>query len=87
MSARKLVINYEKSSKETGQQQIGMLVSSRHVMLAPPVLKAMFQRDNFKAGRTLLALGTAQVPLPDDASTFRLLLNIIHGRTRSISKR
>lgn len=32
--------------------------------------------------------GTAQVPLPeDDITTFRLLLNVIHGRTRSVPKR
>lgn len=63
-----------------------MLVSSRHMMLASPVFKAMLN-GNFKEGRTLKTDGKVDIELPDDdVDTFRIILNIIHGRNRSVPR-
>ena len=68
-------------------KEIQMLVSSRHMMLASPVWKAMLQHSNFKEGEQLRSKGKVEVPLPDDDPTaFELLLNIIHGRVRQVPR-
>jgi hypothetical protein len=64
---------------------IHLLVSSKHLMLASPVFKAMLKNGNFKEGQALQSTGRVEIPLPDDdAPTLILLLNIIHGRTRRV---
>ncbi len=55
-----------------------MRVSSRKVMLASPVFKAML-KHSFMEGTTLRATGKVEVPLPDDDPVaFALLMDIVH---------
>jgi hypothetical protein len=64
--------------KSEPAKEIRMLVSSRHLMLASPVFKAMLQYSNFKEGEELHANGRAEVPMPDDDPVaFKILLDII----------
>jgi hypothetical protein len=68
-------------------REIHMLVSSKHLMLASPVFKAMLQHSNFREGDTLQSSGQVKVPLPDDDPTaFKILLDIIHGRVRQVPR-
>jgi BTB/POZ domain len=69
------------------QKEIHMLVSSKHLMLASPVFKAMLQHSNFKEGDTLRSSGKVKVELPDDdPAALRILLDIIHGRVRQVPR-
>jgi BTB/POZ domain len=64
---------------------VEMLVSSKHMMLASKVFKAML--SNFSEGYTLRSTGKVEQTLPeDDPAAFEILLNIIHGRTRSVPR-
>jgi len=66
--------------------KIHMLVSSRHMMLASPVFRAMLD-GNFKEGCDLTSNGKVQVPLPDDdPAAFAIVLNIIHGHNRRVPR-
>jgi hypothetical protein len=61
-------------------------VSSKHLMLASPVFKAMLH-NNFQEGQTLRATGTLQLPLPDDDPyALTILLDIIHARTKKVAR-
>lgn len=69
------------------QREIHMLVSSKHLMLASPVFKAMLQHSTFKEGDTLQTSGQVKVPLPDDDPTaLKILLDIVHGRVRQVPR-
>jgi hypothetical protein len=64
--------------KSEPEKEIRMLVSSRHLMLASPVFKAMLQHSNFKEGQELHVNGKVEIPLPDDdPEAFKILLDII----------
>jgi BTB/POZ domain len=81
----------EESSRDSelqrGQNEIHMLVSSKHLMLASPVFKAMLQHSNFKEGDMLRSSGQVKVPLPDDEPiALKILLDIIHGRVRQVPR-
>jgi hypothetical protein len=66
---------------------VHMLVSSKHMMLASPVFKAMLQHSRFKEGQKLSATGKVEIPLPDDdPSAFMIILDIIHGRNRQVPR-
>jgi hypothetical protein len=65
---------------------VHMRVSSKHMMLASPVFKAMFQRGNFKEGRELGSTGRVEVPLDDNPEAFLIVLNVIHGRNRRVPR-
>ncbi|PMD57216.1 uncharacterized protein K444DRAFT_632349 [Hyaloscypha bicolor E] len=66
---------------------VHMLVSSKHMMLASPVFKAMLQHSRFKEGQKLSATGKAEIPLPDDDPyAFTIILDIIHGRNRQVPR-
>ncbi len=66
---------------------VHMLVSSKHMMLASPVFKAMLQTSTFEEGRKLNAAGKVEVPLPEDNPTaFEVVLNIIHGRNKLVPR-
>lgn len=70
-----------------GKKEIHMLVSSKHLMLASPVFKAMLQHSNFKEGDTLRSSGQVKVPLPDDdPAALKILLDIVHGRVRQVPR-
>ncbi|KAJ5041272.1 uncharacterized protein L3040_005820 [Drepanopeziza brunnea f. sp. 'multigermtubi'] len=59
--------------------KVYMRVSSRLVMRASPVFKAML-KHSFREGLTLRSTGKVEIPLPDDDPTvFALLMDIVHG--------
>lgn len=65
---------------------IHFLVSSKHMILASPVFKAM-PGGYFKEGLLLRASGKLKLPLPDDDPiAFEILLNIIHGHHREVPR-
>jgi hypothetical protein len=69
------------------QREIHMLVSSKHLMLASPVFRAMFQCSNFQEGDALRSSGKVKVPLPDDdPAALKILLDIVHGRVRQVPR-
>ncbi|RDW58019.1 hypothetical protein BP6252_13430 [Coleophoma cylindrospora] len=82
-----LILNVLELGKEASPlTDVGMLVSSKHMMLASPVFKAML-RPNFREGETLRATGQATIPLPEDhLDAFVILLDIIHGRSKKIPR-
>jgi hypothetical protein len=68
-------------------EKIRMTVSSKHMMLASPVFKAMLQPGGFREGIQRNAAGQMEVDLPDDDQTIMVIvLNIVHGRNRLVSK-
>lgn len=63
-----------------------MQVSSKHMMLASPVFKAMLTHS-FQEGDTLRSTGEVEIPLPDDdPAVFTIILDIIHGRGRRVPR-
>jgi hypothetical protein len=77
------------ATEDAGEPDIDvhMRVSSKHMMLASPVFKAMLQRGNFKEGLELSVRGSLSIPLPDDnPEAFLIILNIIHGRNRAVPR-
>ncbi|KAH8807980.1 hypothetical protein F5884DRAFT_350361 [Xylogone sp. PMI_703] len=73
--------------EEKTEVEVRMLVSSKHLILASTVFKAML-RDGFKEGREFQSKGFLELPLPDDdAATFSILLDIIHHRTRKVPRK
>ncbi|KAF4629275.1 hypothetical protein G7Y89_g8872 [Cudoniella acicularis] len=66
-------------------KEVQMRVSSHTLMIASPVFKAMLQRNAFKEGVDLATQGGTFVSLPeDDPTMLRILLDIIHHRTRQV---
>jgi BTB/POZ domain len=66
---------------------VHMLVSAKHMMLASPVFKAMLEHSTFKEGRKLSSAGKVEVSLPDDDPTsFKIILDIIHGRNKQVPR-
>ncbi|KAI9645549.1 hypothetical protein NHQ30_006291 [Ciborinia camelliae] len=76
----------EGSSTTTDIQEVEFLVSSKHMMLASPVFKAMFQHSRgFKEGEELHSTGTVNIELPDDdPDAFLILANIVHCRDSQV---
>lgn len=65
-------------------KQVRILVSSKHMSVASKVFKAMLQ-GGFRESIQLKETGKIELPLPDDdAEAWKILVNIIHGRFRSI---
>ena len=65
-------------------QKFRFRVSSRHLILASSVFRAMLSR-NFREGTTLKAVGIVEIDLPDDdPDALALLLNVIHSRSKSV---
>ncbi|XMA07479.1 hypothetical protein WAI453_000270 [Rhynchosporium graminicola] len=68
-----------RSSKRRKFANIYMRVSSKRLMSASPVFKAMLKHC-YREGNTLRATGKVEVPLPDDDPVaFALLMDTIHG--------
>jgi hypothetical protein len=81
------LLGSEMEDTEEPDVDVHIRVSSKHMMLASPVFKAMLQRGNFKEGRELGTNGSVNVPLPDDnPEAFLVLLHIIHGRNRLVPR-
>ncbi|KAL5321940.1 hypothetical protein ACEPPN_009905 [Leptodophora sp. 'Broadleaf-Isolate-01'] len=75
-------------SAEEAPKKVDMLVSSKHLMLASPVFKAMFRRGGFLEGNKLQSGGVVVIPFPDDdPDIFKILLNIVHGRVRQVPEK
>lgn len=69
----------------TSKETVRIKVSSKHLMLASPVFKAMFKPDLCLEGELLKSRDLAEVDLPDDdPEPFELLMNILHGRSRQV---
>ncbi|TGO25414.1 hypothetical protein BPAE_0080g00040 [Botrytis paeoniae] len=66
-------------------KQVRMLVSSKHMSVASPGFKAMLQASS-QEGIELKKTGKVELLLRDeDSKAWNILLNIIHGRFRSIA--
>ncbi|PVH85239.1 hypothetical protein DL98DRAFT_54784 [Cadophora sp. DSE1049] len=80
---------FDELMEEAGTaSEIHMLVSSKHLMLASPVFRAMLQYSNFKEGDELRKNGRVEVALPDDNYiAFGIMMDIIHGRVSKIPRR
>lgn len=64
---------------------VDMTVSSKHLMLASPVFKAMFRPNGFQEGESLRSRDLTVVDLPDDdPEAFEILMNILHGQSRKV---
>ncbi|KAK0108250.1 hypothetical protein ONS95_003068 [Cadophora gregata] len=71
------LLSYRSSTRKFAK--VYMRVSSKRLMMASPVFKAMLKHC-FMEGITLRATGKVEVPLPDDDPVaFALLMDIIHG--------
>ena len=78
----------DESEGRESDEVVNMLVSSKHMMLASPVFKAMLQRSTFKEGTKLSSAGKVEVPLPDDNPTaFIIVLDVIHGRNKRVPRK
>jgi hypothetical protein len=65
---------------DTKESLVYMRASSKYLMRASPVFKAML-KPNFPEGATLLFTGKVEVPLPDDDPiAFSILMDIVHGK-------
>jgi len=66
--------------------EIRLRVSLRHLSLASSYSERMFQGD-WLEGETLRSTGSVEVSLPeDDSAAMFILMNIIHGHTRSVPR-
>jgi len=75
----------EVAEKWEAPKEINLLVSSKHLMLASPVFKDMFRNESFRRDHISEAGGRAPFSLPGyDPDAFRIVLNIVHGRTRQV---
>jgi hypothetical protein len=70
----------------TEVEKIRMVISSKHMILASPVFKAMLQPGRFREGLERNAAGHMEVHLPDDNQAVVIVLNLIHGRNRVVPK-
>lgn len=69
------------------KKETHMVVSSKHLMLASPVFKAMLG-STFREGQLLKSEGKLVLDLEDDdPEAFTILLNAIHGRTREMPEK
>ncbi|KAF3893146.1 BTB domain-containing protein [Trichophyton interdigitale] len=67
-----------------GEEEISIRVSSRHLILASSVFRAMLEH-RFGESQTLHTVGSVEIPLPeDDPDAFLILLKIIHGHLRQV---
>ncbi|KAL2071666.1 hypothetical protein VTL71DRAFT_12901 [Oculimacula yallundae] len=76
----------EPVSTEEPVQEMHMLVSSKHLMTASPVFKAMLKKGHFKEG-TKLTSGRSEVALDDDPpAAFKILMDILHFNARQVPR-
>jgi hypothetical protein len=76
--------NVPSSKDNIAPKQVRMRVSSKHLMLASSVFRAMFQGE-FKEGNALRSTGSVEKELHDDhPEALLILMDIIHGRTRRV---
>lgn len=71
----------------TSDPVLHIRVSSRHLTLASRVFKALLQ-TRFKEGKQLSSDGRTELLFPDDnGPAFLVLLNIMHGKFRSVPRK
>ncbi|EFR04839.1 hypothetical protein MGYG_07842 [Nannizzia gypsea CBS 118893] len=74
----------EMEANSPHEEEISICVSSRHLILASPVFRAMLEH-RFGESQALRAVGSVEIPLPDDdPDAFLIVLNIIHGHLRQV---
>ena len=61
-------------------------VSSRHLILASAMFKAMLSSDTFPEGRTLRSEGSLVIKLSDDLDALIILMYTVHGITRKVPR-
>ncbi|PVH85240.1 hypothetical protein DL98DRAFT_583835 [Cadophora sp. DSE1049] len=66
-------------------QEMHMLVSSKTLMIASPVFKAMLKKGHFKEGCELDS-DKAEVSLDDDPAAFKILMDILHFNARKVPR-
>lgn len=67
------------------ENEVHMLVSSKHLKVASPVFRAMFKPDFCREGELLKSRDIAEMDLPDDdPEPFEVLMNVLHGRVRQV---
>jgi hypothetical protein len=77
--------NSEASEPES--QPVHIRVSSKHMIMASPVLRSMLEDGNFKEGEALRSNGSVEIPFPEDnPDAFLILRKIIHGITRQVPR-
>ncbi len=65
---------------------VRMRVSSRHLILVSRVFGALLSGE-FTEAHVLNAVGSAEVPLPeDDSQAMEVLLNIMHGHLKNVPR-
>ena len=80
------ILKPDSSDESLNDRKMILQVSSKHLMLASPVLKTML-RPSFREGQELLNTGRLELSLDDDDPVALLIfLNIIHGRNRNVPK-
>lgn len=80
--------NTSEQSKEMPEDAVHMLVSSKSLILASPVFKAMLRKDTFQEGTQLHSTGQLLLPLPDDnPAAMRILLNVLHFRSAQVPRK
>ena len=80
-----LILLLHGSGEEGNTEQYYFRVSSKHLMHASPVFKAMFSA-RFQEGEELRTRGIARIELPDDdAEAMSIILSILHNRTRDVA--
>ncbi|KAH7420003.1 hypothetical protein BKA64DRAFT_700006 [Cadophora sp. MPI-SDFR-AT-0126] len=78
------VIDSEPES-EPPLQEMHMLVSSKTLMIASSVFKAMLQKGHFKEGSKLES-GKTEISLDDDPAAFKILMDILHFNARKVPR-
>jgi len=72
---------------EETQSRIEMLVSSRHLILASSVFKAMLQEPRFAEGIELKEKGHASIDLhDDDPKALEIIFNVVHGHPKKVPR-
>ena len=77
----------EVEEPECGVKDVSIRVSSGHLILASEVFKALL-KGGFRESSELYAKGATEISLPDDSvDGLVVLMNIIHGKFRSLPKK
>jgi hypothetical protein len=77
---------YDEPAEPTGEPSVEMRVSSKHLMLASPQIKRMLKGD-WKEASALRSQGHLCMEEAEwGAEALLILMNIIHGRTKSVPR-
>ena len=75
------------SEEKESCHAVRMRVSSKHLTLASPVFRSMFE-VKYKEGLSLQSQGHAELLLPEDnPAAFLIILHLIHGQPRKVPRK